>query len=186
MNPSTQDLLEAARSVPAEHVILLPNNKNIILAAEQARELCEKPVAVVPSRTIPQGLTALFAINYQADFETNVAAMTSAMEDVETGEVTIATRSATVDGVEVTEGQIIGLHNGKLKIAGSKVEEVVRALLKEVDTALCEIVTLYYGEDVGEDDANALLDLLQQDWPDQEIDVVPGGQPHYYYIISVE
>lgn len=186
MNPSTQDLLEAIERLPAEQVILLPNNSNVILAAEQARALSEKPAAVIPSRSLPEGIAALLAINYQADFEDNVAAMTSAMEDVETGEVTTATRSATINGVEVADGQIIGLHNGELKVTGHTVEEVVQALLQKMDSDQREIITLYYGELVGEDEAEALAALLQQNWPDQEIEVVAGGQPHYHYILSAE
>ena len=186
MNPSTQDLLEAAESLPAERVILLPNNGNVILAAEQACALSDKPLAVIPSRSIPQGLAALLAINYQADFETNVDVMTSVIGDVETGEVTTATRSATINGVGVTDGQIIGLHDGDLKVAGTNVEQVVQELLGKMDTAQREIITLYYGEDVSEEEAIALADLLQQSWPDQEIEVVFGGQPHYHYILSVE
>jgi len=192
MNPSTQDLLEAIESVPAERVIVLPNNSNVILAAEQARTLSvdrfspTKPVAVIPSRSIPQGIAALLAINYQADFETNVATMTSVMKDIETGEVTTASRSTTVNGIDVTDGQIIGLHNGELKVTGSTVEKVVQALLKEMNTAQREIITLYHGEPISESDAYALADLLQQDWPDLEIEIIAGGQPHYHYILSVE
>jgi DAK2 domain fusion protein YloV len=186
MNPSTQDLLEAIESLPADRVIVLPNNKNVILAAEQARALCEKTVAVIPSRSIPQGVAALLAINYQADFDANVTTMMSATEDIEAGEVTTATRSATINDVEITEGQIIGLHNGDLKVAGSTVEEVVLALLKEMNQAQREIITLYYGETVSENEAHALADLVLQDWPDQEVEVIAGGQPHYHYILSVE
>jgi DAK2 domain fusion protein YloV len=186
MNPSTQDLLEAIENLPVGRVILLPNNSNVILAAEQARALSDKPVAVIPSRSIPQGIAALLAINYQADFDTNVAAMTSAMEEIETGEVTTATRSATINGLEIAEGQIIGLHDGELKVTGTTVEEVVKALLVEMDQAQREIITLYYGDTVSESEANALADLLQEDWPDQEIEVIAGGQHHYHYILSVE
>ena len=186
MNPSTQDLLDAVETLPAEKVILLPNNSNVILAAEQARSLAKKPVAVIPSRTIPQGIAALLAINYQADFETNVSAMTSAMEEVETGEITTATRSATINGLEIAEGQIIGLHDDELKVTGTSVQEVVQALLEEIDPTDREIITLYYGEPVTEDEADSLAELLQQNWPDQEIEVVAGGQHHYHYILSVE
>ena len=186
MNPSTQDLLEAAESVPSERVILLPNNGNIILAAEQACALSEKQLAVVPSRSIPQGLAALLAINYHADLETNVDVMVSAMGDVETGEVTTATRTATINGVEVADGQIIGLHEGKLKVAGERIEKIVRALLAEMGAERREIITLYYGADVSESDASALAESLQESWPDQEIEVILGGQPHYHYILSVE
>jgi dihydroxyacetone kinase-like predicted kinase len=115
-----------------------------------------------------------------------VTTMTSATEEIEAGEVTTATRSATVNGVEITAGQIIGLHNGELKVAGTTVEEVVLALLKEMNQAQREIITLYYGETVGENEAHALADLLLQNWPDQEVEVVAGGQPHYHYILSVE
>jgi len=186
MNPSTQDLLEAVESLPAEQVILLPNNSNIILAAEQARELSKKPVAVVPSTSIPQGIAALLAINYQADFETNVVAMTSAMGEIETGEITTSTRSVTINGIEIAEGQIIGLRDGELTVAGSTVDETVVALLEEIDPSDREIITLYYGEMVSQSDADSLADLVQKTWPDQEIEVVPGGQHHYHYILSVE
>jgi len=186
MNPSTKDLLQAIEHLPAGQVIVLPNNGNIILAAEQARALSSKPVAVIPSRSTPQGIAALLAINYQDDFETNVAAMTSAMKEIETGEVTTATRSAMLNGVQVADGQIIGLHNEELKVSGTTVEEVVRALLREMNAAEHEIITLYYGEAISESDANALADLLQQDWPEQEIEIIAGGQPHYYYVLSVE
>jgi DAK2 domain fusion protein YloV len=186
MNPSTQDLLEAVETLSTERVILLPNNGNVILAAEQACALSDRPVAVVPSRSIPEGIAALLAINYQADFETNVAAMIGAMEDVETGEITTATRSATINGLEIADGQIIGLHDGELKVAGATVEQVVQALLKEIDPVQREIITLYYGETVSESEASALADLLRDSWPDQEIEVVAGGQRHYHYILSVE
>jgi hypothetical protein len=192
MNPRTQDLLEAIAKLPAEQVVLLPNNSNVILAAEQASVLSAdlssgaKPVAVIPSRSIPQGISALLAINYQADFDTNVAAMTSAIEEVETGEITTATRSATINGLAVADGEIIGLHNGELKASGKKIDEVVQTLLKEMGAAEREIITLYYGKDVSEEEANALADLLQQRWHDQEIEVIAGGQPHYHYILSVE
>jgi hypothetical protein len=108
------------------------------------------------------------------------------MEDVETLEITLATRSVKVNGVEVSNGEVIGLHNGELAASGDSVEEVTRHLLREVGSEDAEIITLYYGEDVSEDDAQALAGRLQEDWPDQEIEVIPGGQPHYYYIVSVE
>ena len=186
MNPSTQDLLEAIGTLSTERVIVLPNNGNVILAAEQARALSEKPVAVVPSRSVPQGIAALLAVNYQADFEANVSAMIGAMEEVETGEITTATRSATINGLKIAEGQIIGLHDDELKVTGTTVEEVVQALLTEIDPGQREIITLYYGETVSEAEASALAGLLQETWPDQEVEVVAGGQPHYHYILSVE
>jgi DAK2 domain fusion protein YloV len=186
MNPSTQDLLNAIAALPSKQVIVLPNNGNVIMAAEQARDLSGKPVAVIPTKFIPEGIAALLGLNPQADLETNVSAMTSAMDGIETGEVTFATRSATIDGIEVTDGEIIGLHDGTLKVTGPTAEDVVRKLLKEMDAAQGEIITLYWGEMLSEDEAQALAKLVQQDWPEQEVEVVPGGQPHYHYILSVE
>jgi uncharacterized protein len=186
MNPSTKDLLDAIESLPTDQVAILPNNRNVILAAKQTRALSDKSVAVIPSRFVTQGIAALLAFNYQADLESNVAAMTDALGDVETGEITFANRSATVDGVQVAEGDVIGLHDGTLKVKGEIVENVARELLREMDSDQYEIVTLYYGEDVSEGEAERLADLLRQDWPEQEIEVVAGGQPHYPYILSVE
>ena len=186
MNPSTQELIEAIERVSAPQVILLPNNGNVILAAEQARQLSQKPVSVIPTRSAPQGIAALLAINAQADFETNVAAMTQAVGDVEVGEVTVATRSTNINGLPVADGQVIGLHNGELAVVGEVVEEVVRELLEHMGVSNYEVITLYYGEDVTEDQAMALADDLAAMWPEQEIEVVAGGQPHYFYILSVE
>jgi DAK2 domain fusion protein YloV len=186
MNPSTKDLLEAIESLPTDEVILLPNNKNVILAAQQACSLSDKQVAVVPSRTIPQGVSALLALNLQASLEENVASMTNALAEVETGEVTTATRSVRINSVEVNEGQIIGLKNGNLHVAGNSVEEVALALLEAMHPEEREIVTLYYGSGIGDEAAAALGDRVRRDWPDQEIEVIPGGQEHYHYILSVE
>jgi dihydroxyacetone kinase-like predicted kinase len=141
---------------------------------------------VVPTSTIPEGISALLALNLQADLETNVKMMMSAMEQVETGEVTTATRSATFDGIQVAEGQTIGLHNGRLKVADTTPEEVVLLLLQEMQNEAAEIITLYYGDSVTEREAAALADILRVQWPDQEVEVVAGGQAHYHYILSVE
>jgi dihydroxyacetone kinase-like predicted kinase len=186
MNPSTKDLLEAIERLPTNQAIILPNNGNVIMAAEQSCELTDKSAAVVRSRFVPQGIAALLALNYQADLETNIGAMQRAMDDVETGEITFATRSATVNGVAVTDGEIMGLHNGELRVSGTTIEEVTRELLGAMNSSDREIITLYYGEDISEEEANELADLLQEDWPEQDIEVIPGGQPHYHYIISVE
>lgn len=186
MNPSTKDLLEAIESLPAEQVIVLPNNKNVILAAEQSRSLSEKEVVVIPSRFVPEGIAALLAVNYQAELESNVQAMERAMQDVETGEITLATRSAKINGVEVSGGAVIGLHNGELKVSGETPEEVAQQLLGEMNTHDAEIITLYHGEDVSSEEADGLASRLQDNWPEQDIEVIPGGQPHYLYIISVE
>ena len=186
MNPSTKDLLDAVEGLVADEVILLPNNKNVILAAEQARSLSTKSVAVVPSRTIPQGVSALLALNLQVSLEENVASMTAALDEVETGEITTATRSVRLNGVEVDEGQVIGLLNGDLLVAGDRVDDVAHVLLQQMHPEDCEIITLYYGNGVSEDEADALSERIRADWPEQEVEVVAGGQEHYHYIVSVE
>jgi DAK2 domain fusion protein YloV len=186
MNPSTKDLLQAVDRLPTDQALILPNNGNVIMAAEQTRELSEKTVAVIPSRFVPQGVAALLALNFQADLETNVETMQRAMEDVETAEITFATRSVTINGIAVDEGEIIGLHNGELEVSGKSVNQVAYDLLSTMNSRNREIITLYYGEDISEEEAHELADLLEDSWPDQEIEVISGGQPHYHYIISVE
>lgn len=186
MNPSTEDLLRAIDGLSTDQVVVLPNNSNVVMAAEQARELSSKDVVVVPSRFVPQGIAALLSLNYQADLEANVEAMERAMRDVETGEVTLANRSATVNGIEVADGEVIGLHNGELRVRGEVVEKVARKLVEEMNPSRREIITLYYGEDISEEKAHALSDALRENWPDQAIEVIAGEQPYYPYIISVE
>ncbi len=186
MNPSTEEILRVVESLPAPKVVILPNNGNIILAARQAQELSRKEVAVVPTRSIPQGVAALLAFNHQAGLEENAAAMARAAEDVRTGEVTTATRDAQLNGVTVRQGQIIGLQDDQLVVSGETVDEVVEALLEKMDVADREIVTLYYGAGVRQEEAEALAAHLQEKYPDQSFEVVYGGQPHYFYILSAE
>ena len=186
MNPSTQDLLQAIERVPSDEVIILPNNSNIILAARQAQELAEKRVEVVPTRTVPEGIAALLAFNYQAALEENVALMQDAASHVQTIEITRAVRSAQVNGLSVREGQIIGLLNGDLVTAGEREDDVVGQLLEWVDAAECEILTIYYGQDVAVEDAEALADAMRNRYPALEIEVLDGGQAHYHYVISAE
>jgi DAK2 domain fusion protein YloV len=186
MNPSTEEILQAVESVPNDRVIILPNNKNIVLAAEQARDLSEKTAAVAPTHTIPQGIAAILALNYQADLEDNVAEMMRAAGEVQTGQVTTATRDAVLNGVAVQEGQIIGIHDGRLSLAGETVAQVVEALLRQMQVENLEIITLYYGADVSEEEAEALAAGVQEEYPEQEFEVVEGGQPHYFDIISAE
>jgi DAK2 domain fusion protein YloV len=186
MNPSTEEILRGVESLPTPKVVILPNNPNIILAARQAQELSQKEVAVVPTRSIPQGVAALLAFNHQADLEENAKAMARAAQDVHTGEVTTATRDAQLNGMTVRQGQIIGLQDDQLVISGETVDEVVEALLEKMDVADREIVTLYYGAGVRQEEAEALVARLQEKYPDQNFEVVYGGQPHYFYILSAE
>jgi len=189
MNPSTQDLLEALRQLPVSDVLLLPNNSNIIMAANQAEVLAEsegKNVAVVPTKSIPQGISALLALNPHSDLAHNLMIMTAAAKNVQTGEVTIAVQDAHFDGVKVKAGDIIGLLNDQLTCTADSVEDVVRQLLDQMDAASMEVITLYYGELVAQKQANDLKDSLAEFYPDKEIEVVEGGQPFYHYIISAE
>lgn len=186
MNPSTQEILEAINAVQAEAVIVLPNNKNVIMAAEQARQLADKPVYVVPTQTIPQGIAALMAFNFTADAETNVKNMTRAIEHVVTGEVTTAVRSTKLNGVEVREGDIIGILDGELVAAGPDPLTVIRDMLSKVDLSKYELCTLFYGADVSAAEAQDLAKALRQAFPSLEFEVVEGGQPYYHYIFSLE
>lgn len=186
MNPSTQDLLDAINAIEADTVIVLPNNKNIILAAEQARSLADKTVHVVPSKTVPQGIAAMLALNYTADVSTNVEAMNDALTDVETGEVTQAVRTTTVEGLSVVEGQFIGLHNGRLVVAGDTLADVTERLLAQIVKPRHEIAAFYRGAEVSADEAEALIETLQSRFSDLEFEHSSGDQPYYHFIFSVE
>jgi len=189
MNPSTQDLLEAIRKVPAAEVIVLPNNSNILMAAQQAMGVAEtegKTVRVAPSKSIPQGISALLALNPHIDLDHNVAAMTAALGNVQTGEVTVAVQDAHFNGIQVRAGDVIGLLNDTLSATGSTADEVTRKLLEQMGAADLEVITLYYGEPITAAEASALQESLHEQYPDQEIEVVDGGQPFYHYIISAE
>jgi dihydroxyacetone kinase-like predicted kinase len=186
MNPSTEELLKAVESTPSDDVVILPNNKNIILAAEQTRQMSKKNVEVVPTITVPQGISALLALNYQADLPTNVRIMTEVARSIETAEITTAVRSVQVDGMEVEEGQVIGLVNGKLAVKGSSPASVALEALDAMNAEDYEIITIYYGETITADQAQAMADDILTRYPDQEIEVVDGGQPHYHYILSAE
>ena len=186
MNPSTQDILSAFENLPTDKVIILPNNKNIIMAANQAKEVTVKQVAVVPSRTVPQGLAAMLAL--QPDGEVAVVAerMTQALSQVKTGEITIAVRNVEIDGVNVKEGQVIALLDGKLVISTSSVEEGCLGLLEKAGALEHEIITLFYGQDMQRNEANRIADIVRAKYPKQEVEVQEGGQPHYQFIVSVE
>lgn len=185
MNPSTEELLEAVESAPNGEVIILPNNKNIVMAAEQAKSLTKKKVVVVPTISVPQGIAALLALQ-QADLATNVQAMAEAAKAIETGEVTTAVRSVQINGMKVKEGQSIGLVNGKLEAKGASPAEVALALLALMHAEEHEIITVYYGELVTPDEAQELASGIGRQYPEQEIEVVDGGQPYYHYILSAE
>lgn len=186
MNPSTEQILQAVEDTPSKDVIILPNNKNIVMAAEQAASLSEKDVKVVPTITVPQGISALLALNYQADLATNALIMTDAAKAIETAEVTTAVRSVQIDGMDVLEGEVIGLVNGKLKVKGELPIQVARDALAEMQAGDYEIITIYYGESVSAGEAEQLAGEIEDIYPEQEVEVIDGGQPHYHFILSAE
>jgi DAK2 domain fusion protein YloV len=186
MNPSAQELLAAIHRVPGREVILLPNDKNIILAAQQAQLLTDKQIRVVPSRTVPQGLAALLAFNFQGDLETNVEMMNAALSRIRTIEVTRSVRAAQINGIAVSAGQPIALLDGELVAAGDVLNGLVVDTLHRAGARESEIITLYYGSQVTPAAAQEMYSRVQHEFPAQEIEVHDGGQPLYPYIISVE
>lgn len=186
MNPSTEELLQAIDSVPSQEVLVLPNNLNVILTAEQAAKLSDKEVRVIPTRSIPQGVAALLAFNPEAPLEENVEAMSESFDHVRTGEVTVAVRSTKVNGIEVKQGQVIGLVDDRLTQVGDNPEEVALALIGKMGAEDGEIVTIYYGADVEEDKAAELAEKVKERYPHLNVETIWGGQPYYHYIISLE
>jgi DAK2 domain fusion protein YloV len=186
MNPSTEEIIRAFENLPSDHVVILPNNKNIILTANNAATLTVKKVAVISSTSIPQGLAAMLRLSPDGNFDSVVADMSEAIDEVETGEVTIATRSVEINQVSTKEGQIISLLNGKLVFSADSLEEACLGLLKMAHADHFELITMLYGADISKMDANRIGDLIRQNYPRQEIEVKEGGQPHYFFIFSIE
>ncbi len=187
MNPSTAELAEAIESLPQQEVIVLPNNSNILMAARQAQEIVDKTVSIIPSRTIPQGVAAILAMNFEQDLERNTKAMTRAISTVRTIEITTAVRDATVDDTAVKIGQTIGLLDDKLIAAGDDQLAVVDQMLEALDMAEYELVTIYLGEDVDAARGQALAERIQARYDHLEtVDVQSGGQPFYDFILAIE
>jgi DAK2 domain fusion protein YloV len=186
MNPSTQDILNSFENLPTDKIIILPNNKNIVMAANQARDVTVKQVRVVPSRTIPQGLSAMLSLHPDGELNSVAETMTKALEHVRTGEITTATRSVEIDGVKVESGQVIALLDGKLVASAGSVEEGCLELLEKANAAEHELITLYYGQDMPHAEANRIADVIRRKYSSQEVEVQEGGQPHYQFIMSVE
>lgn len=187
MNPSTEDMLNAIAQVNADTIFILPNNSNIILAAEQAAKLTkDKEIIVVPSKTVPQGITAI--INYMPDKSAaeNKERMAEEMQKVKTGQVTYAVRDTAMDGKEIKAGDIMGIGDKTICSVGSDIAEVTFELLESLLDDESELVSLYFGQDGSEEDAQALADRIMEAYPELEVDVHSGGQPIYYYILSVE
>jgi DAK2 domain fusion protein YloV len=186
MNPSTKDLLQAVEAVASEKVIILPNNKNIVLTANQVQSLTEKTIEVVPTTTIPQGVAALLAFDYEADMETNAQNMNKARTAVKSIEVTRAVRSTKLGGFDIKKHQAIGFLNGDLVAVGDSPDAVAQDVLGRVKLDEVEVITIYYGDDTTAEEAEAVGDTLDKQHPQLQVEVVQGGQPYYNYIVAVE
>ena len=187
MNPSTEDMLNAIDQVNAEHIFILPNNKNIILAANQAQTLTEdKDIIVVPSKTVPQGITAIINYMPDADAQTNLEAMIEGIGNVKTGQVTYAVRDTHIDDKEIHEGDIMGIGDSGILAVGQSVEETTKEMLAQLVDEDTELISLYYGQDVQEESAENFVQEIEDLYPDVDVDVHSGGQPIYYYVLSVE
>ncbi|GAC1358692.1 MAG: hypothetical protein NVSMB44_06920 [Ktedonobacteraceae bacterium] len=186
MNPSIEELLDAVEKNPAPQVIILPNNGNVILSAQQVVGLTQKDVCVVPCKTLPQGIAALLSFNFEADFTTNCATMAEATRNIQTAEITTAVRSVQLGGLHVREGDFIGVINGNLAVASQNIEDALRDTLRRMDIDKYEIVTLYYGEDVTAEEAQETAKRIKREHSELEIEVVDGGQAYYAYILSAE
>ena len=187
MNPSTEDVLQAIERVNAKNIFIFPNNKNIILAANQARDLTEdKNIIVIPTKTIPQGITALISYVPDKTVEQNTEEMMEAVGNVKTGQITYAVRDTKIDDKEIRQGDIMGIGDHGLLAVGTGIEDITVAALQEMTDEDSEIISVYYGQDVSEEDAEHLAERLEEQYPDFDIEIHNGGQPIYYYIVSVE
>ena len=186
MNPSTQDILEAVNKVPAETVYVLPNNKNIIMAAQQVDALTPKHVVVIPTKTVPQGVTAMLNFNPEGEEEENVAAMTECLDTVDTMQITYAARNSDFDGYDIHEGDYLAIYGSALFGTGKDIKALLKALAEKVRDEGKEYITIYYGEDIQEKHAQKAADIFADICPDADVNLLRGGQPVYYYLISAE
>ena len=187
MNPSTDDMLSAIDEVNADHIFILPNNKNIILAANQAQSLTDdKDIIVIPTKTVPQGITAIISYMPEADVDTNIEALEEAIKTVKTGQVTYAVRDTHIDDKEIHEGDIMGIGDRGILAVGQSVEETTKEMLAQLVDEESELISLYFGQDVLEEDAENFAQEVEELYPDVDVDVHMGGQPIYYYVLSVE
>ena len=187
MNPSTDDMLTAIDEVNADHIFILPNNKNIILAANQAQTLTkDKDIIVIPTKTVPQGITAVISYMPEADVDTNLEAMQDAVKNVKTGQVTYAVRDTKIDDKVIHEGDIMGIGDQGILSVGQSVEDTTKDMLAQLVDEDSELISLYYGQDIQAEDAEKFTQALEDIYPDIDIDVHMGGQPIYYYVLSVE
>ena len=186
MNPSTEEIKKAIDSITANHIFILPNNSNIILAANQAKELSDKNIHVIPTKTIPQGIASILSFNSDLNFEQNIKLMNEAISKVKTGQVTFSVRDTQFNNNDIKKGDILGILNGNIESVGKETEEVAFELLDGMITDMDEMVTIFYGEESSENNANLLAERIKKIHKNIDIEVHYGGQPLYYYIFSVE
>ena len=186
MNPSTQDMMECISKLNADHIFILPNNKNIIMAAEQAAEISDKDIRVIPTKSIPQGITAITMFNYEADVDANEETLKEALEMVKTGSVTYAVRDTEMDGIEIKEGNMLGLVESKIKAVGEDYFEVAEEILESMIDEDSELITIFYGKDVDESKMEEFIAELEDKYDDFDVQCYKGDQPLYYFIMSVE
>ena len=187
MNPSTEDMLNAVDHVNADSIFILPNNKNIVLAANQAKDLVkDKKIIVIPTKTVPQGITAIINFMPEASAEENEAAMLEQIQHVKSGQITYAVRDTHIDDKEIHEGDIMGIGDKGILSVGSEIEETVKDMLSQLVDEDSELISLYYGEEVNEEDAEKFTQEITELYSDVDVDVHSGGQPIYYYILAVE
>lgn len=186
MNPSTEDFINAINMVNADNIFILPNNGNVIMAANQAKEISEKNIYVVPTKNIPQGIGCLVSFDPDSDADSNMENFDEVLGNIKSGEITFAVRDTIMDGIEVNEGDVIGITGKSLISSGKDIAEVTKEVVRNMADEDSDIITLYYGEDVEEDDARLLAETIQEEYEDVDVELYYGGQPLYYYLISVE
>ncbi|NHC16929.1 DAK2 domain-containing protein [Bacillus sp. MM2020_4] len=186
MNPSTEDIVKAVKEVHAKKVFILPNNKNIIMAAEQAKDVADEDIYVIPSKTVPQGLSALLAFNPSADVDVNEVAMKDALQHVKTGQITFAVRDTSIDGLEIEKDDFMGISEGKIVVKNKDKGKVAEDLLTKMLDDDSEILTIIFGEDVTDEEVQSLTQFVEENYEDVEIEVHNGGQPLYSFIFSIE
>jgi DAK2 domain fusion protein YloV len=186
MNPSTQEILAAFEDLPTDQIIILPNNKNILMAANSAAELSVKQVRVIPSVTVPQGLAAMLRLIPGQELDNVTQEMEVAITEVESGEITTAVRDVEIDGIDVKEGEIISLHNGKLVASNQNLEDGCLEFLEKAKAEDYELITLFHGENISQEEAQEMADIIQDKYPEQVVELQFGGQPHYQFIIAIE
>ena len=186
MNPSTQDMLSSINNINAENIFILPNNKNIIMSANQAAEISDKNVIVLPTKSIPQGITAITAFNQETDLDENISSMSEAIKEVVTGSITYAVRDTEVDGKSIKEGNILGIVEGKISEVGNDAYDTCNLVISKMVQKENELITLFYGKDCDETKVKKLVDSLEEKYPDFDIQCYNGMQPLYYFIVSAE